>query len=447
MPIGQISAHKNETVLVRGRIHTTRKKGGKLAFLKLRQRLSSCQVVVAGPEAVKVFGSLARESVIEVLATVSPATVNGATVNDCELQLTGGKIIAEAVSMLPVVVEDAMRSDAEILSTGLATVGLDTRLDHRVLDLRTPANHAIFVLQGGVCQLFREYMSLHGFTEIHTPKLLAGSSEGGSSVFKLKYFGRDCSLAQSPQLYKQMAVIGGLERVFEVGPVFRAEASDTHRHLCEFTGLDFEMEIRHSYREVMETLGRMFIFMFNGIRDRFAPFLDAIRQQLPFEPLVYPADPVIVPWVEGIRLLREAGGRMGDFDDLTTENERLLGRAIREKYNTDLYILDGFPAAVRPFYTQPNATDPRYSLGFDCFLRGEEITSGAQRVSDYAMLDARSKAANIVLPQPYLDAFKFGAPPHGGAGVGLERVVMLYLNLGNVRKASLFPRDPLRLVP
>jgi len=268
-------------------------------------------------------------------------------------------------------------------------------------------------------------------------------------VFEVKYFKTKAYLAQSPQLYKQMAISGDFERVFEIGPVFRAEQSNTHRHLTEFTGLDLEMAIQQHYHEVTDVMGDLFVYIFEGLETRFKKELEVISQQYPFEPVKYLKKTLRLKFAEGVELIRAAGCTMGDYDDLTTANERVLGKIVKEKYGTDFFILDQYPAAVRPFYTMGNPEDKRYSNSYDMFIRGEEICSGAQRVHDPKMLEAAAKAHKIDLAtiKPYLDSFTFGVPPHGGGGVGLERVVMLFLNIHNVRKSSLFPRDPQRLTP
>jgi len=315
--------------------------------------------------------------------------------------------------------------------------------------MRTPANQGVFRLQSGVGELFREYLLSQGFIEIHTPKLISAASEGGAEVFEVTYFERKAYLAQSPQLYKQMAICADMERVFEIGPVFRAENSNTHRHLCEFVGLDLEMQFENHYSEVIKVLGELFVSIFKGLETRYKVELAAVYQQFPFEPLQYCEPTLVLKFPDAIKLLREAGKSIEDFEDLNTDSERALGRIVKEKYKTDFFVLDKFPSAVRPFYTMPDPDDPRYSNSYDLFLRGEEICSGSQRVHEVNLLieRAKSKGVNIQTIQAYIDAFKYGAPPHGGGGVGLERVLMLYLNLHNIRKSSMFPRDPNRLTP
>ena len=302
-------------------------------------------------------------------------------------------------------------------------------------------------LQSGVCQLFREFLYTQGFTEIHSPKLIGGTSEGGANVFRLKYFDQEACLAQSPQLYKQMVLCGDMERVFEIGPVFRAEDSNTNRHLCEFTGLDIEMVFKEHYFEVLDLLSEMFVHIFNGLESRYAKELSIVNEQYPFEP--FKCKNVRLNFKEGVRLLEEAGYKQDPLQDLNTENEKALGRIVKEKFETDFYMLYGYPTNARPFYTMIDPKDPNYTNSYDFFMRGEEITSGAQRIHDPEFLAERATVHKIPIPtiQDYIDAFKYGTPPHGGCGIGLERVVKLYCGIRNIRKCSLFPRDPKRLKP
>jgi len=328
-------------------------------------------------------------------------------------------------------------------------VKMNTRLDNRVFDLRVPTTQAIFKLQSGVAHLFREYLDSKDFIEIHSPKLIGGASEGGSNVFKFKYFNQDACLAQSPQLYKQMCIISDFKRVYEIGPVFRAENSFTSRHLCEFTGLDIEMEIKEHFFEVLDVLGELFYFIFKGLNERYAKELEIVNNQYPFEPLVLTPEVLKLPWTEGIKLLTENGFKQDINEDLDTENEKALGKLVKDKYKTDFYILYGYPKSARPFYTMPDPKDDNFTNSFDAFIRGEEVLSGAQRIHDYDLLlqKVKEKEINPETLSDYLNAFKLGAPAHGGAGIGLERVVKLFVGLGNIKKCVLFPRDPKRLKP
>ncbi|CAH8328261.1 unnamed protein product [Eruca vesicaria subsp. sativa] len=443
-------------VLIRGRVHTNRPVSNKLGFVILRQSGFTVQCVVTESKEnnvsvgmVKFLKQLSGESFVDVIGIVvlPKDTVTGTT-QQVEIQVRKVYCVNSALQKLPLIVEDAARSEADI-QAGKPGANQDTRLNNRVIDLRTPANQAIFRIQCHVQIAFREFLLSKGFLEIHTPKLIAGSSEGGAAVFRLEYKGQPACLAQSPQLHKQMAICGDLERVFEVGAVYRAEDSFTHRHLCEFIGLDVEMAIHKHYSEVMDIVGELFPFIFTKLEERCSKELEAIRKQYPFQKLKFLPKTLIIPFAEGIQMLKEAGVEADPLGDLNTEVERKLGQLVLEKYNTEFYILHRYPSAVRPFYTMPCADDSNYSNSFDVFIRGEEIISGAQRVHDPELLKEQAIRFGIDVEtiKTYIDSFRYGAPPHGGFGVGLERVVMLFCGLNNIRKTSLFPRDPLRLAP
>ena len=449
----------NREVLIRGRIHNVRGKG-KSAFIVLRQQTATVQVTMFVDDVhvskgmVKWASALAKESVVDIkgLVVKPEVPVESCTQNEIEVVCREIFCVSRSDPELPFLMEDASRPDSAFDAEDCQFVRVlqDTRLNNRVLDLRTPTNNAIFKVQSGVGTLFREALLRRNFVEIHTPKLIAGASEGGAAVFKLDYMqlGPAC-LAQSPQLYKQMAIMGDLEGVFEVGPVFRAEDSNTHRHLCEFTGLDMEMNIKEHYDEVLDVLDELFVSMFDGLNERFAREIEVVNKQHPFEPLKYCRPTLRLTFEEGIKMLQEAGADVDPLEDIGTETERLLGKLVKEKYDTDFYMLTRYPLNARPFYTMPAADDPNYTNSFDIFIRGQEIISGAQRIHDPKLLAERAAACGIEIPtiQPYIDSFKYGAMPHGGCGVGLERVAMLFLDLNNIRKTSMFPRDPKRLAP
>lgn len=451
---------KDQKVLIRGRAQTIRAVGKNIAFLVVRQMGFTVQcVLTVAPDLVsrhmvKYATGLSRESHVDIegIISVPGVPIKGAT-QQVEVQVRKLYGISKAEN-LPINIEDAARSESEIekaLQAGeqLVRVNQDTRLNYRVLDLRTPANQAIFRVQCQVENIFRQFLLSEGFVGIHTPKLIGGSSEGGSAVFRLDYKGQPACLAQSPQLHKQMAICGDFGRVFEIGPVFRAEDSFTHRHLCEFTGLDVEMEIKEHYFEVMDIVDRLFVAMFDSLNENCKKELEAIERQYPFEPLKYLRKTLRLAFQEGLQMLKEAGMEVDPYGDLNTEAERKLGQLVLEKYGTEFYILHRYPLAVRPFYTMPCYDDPLYSNSFDVFIRGEEIISGAQRVHVPDFLEKRAEACGIDVKtiSTYIDSFRYGAPPHGGFGVGLERVVMLFCALNNIRKTSLFPRDPTRIAP
>ena len=413
--------------------------------------------------------ALPRESVLDFTGTLRPAEqrVLSVTQSDVELHVTSAHVVSRSAPLLPFSLEDAARSEASIAAraaeiaaaeaAGTAPpppfplINADLRLDHRWIDLRTPANQAIMRISSAVCTLFRDFLLSRDFVEIQSPKLLAGASEGGSSVFKLKYFGEDACLAQSPQLYKQMAAAcSDLERVFEIGPVFRAENSNTHRHLCEFHGLDLELVIAEHYYEALDLFSDLFTHIFDGLNANCRAELDVVRAQHPFVDLAYCKPSLRITYTEGLALLAKHADTVIPWgDDLTTAQERALGAIVRERYGTDFFIMDKYPSCLRPFYTMVDPDDPKVSNSYDMFLRGEEIVSGAQRVHDADMLTARIAEFGMPLEPlaAYVDSFRHGALPHAGGGIGLERVVMLFLGLPNIRKASLFPRDPKRLTP
>lgn len=453
--------NEGQTVVFRARVHSSRQKSNKMNFITFRQQNSLIQGLVAANDTtiskkmVKWSASINLESIVLVHGVVetTPEEITSCTVKDVEIKITKLYVISSAPAQLPILIEDASRSEEEAEKAGLPVVNLDTRLDYRVIDLRTVTNQAIFRINSGVCTLFREYLLQKGFVEVHTPKLMGAPSEGGANVFKVQYFKGDAYLAQSPQLAKQMLIAADFEKVFEIAPVFRAENSNTPRHMTEFTGLDLEMAFEEHYDEVIDTLVDMFMYIFNGLKTRFADEIAIVRKQYPVEEFKLPKDGkmVRIPFKEGIQMLREAGEDVPDLEDLSTPHEKLLGKLVHDKYDTDFYILDKFPLAVRPFYTMPDPEDPRYSNSYDFFMRGEEILSGAQRIHDAKLLSERMKAHEVDPTseglKDYVDAFTYGAPPHGGGGIGLDRVVMFYLGLGNIRRATLFPRDPKRLRP
>lgn len=508
--IKELSDEKvGQKVKIRARLQRSRIKGAG-GFLVLRQNTSSLQGVIFSGEKVskqmvKFVGSIPLESIIDVEGEIVAASkpVESCSQKSIELNITQVFLSVESTNVLPFQLEDANRKgnpedeeDEVIVEEKVPQISAEkptdeenkpeeagskkkdkkdkkkekaekqaqekakqekkdiivkikTRLDNRVLDLRTPATQAMMKIQSGVGQFFREFLYKNDFVEIHTPKLISGTSEGGTNVFKLKYFDNDACLAQSPQLYKQMAVIGDIERVFEIGPVFRAENSNTGRHLCEFTGLDIEMSFKDHYFEVTDIIGDMFYYIFEGIHTKYAHELNVIANQYPFEPLKFSKNVLKLDFKEGVKMLHDAGVKQDVNDDLSTDTEKYLGKLVREKYDTDFYILYGYPKSARPFYTMPDPKDENFTNSYDAFIRGEEVLSGAQRVHVYDMLlnKVKDKGINPETLKDYLNAFKLGAPAHGGCGIGLERVVKLIAGIRNIKKCCMFPRDPKRLTP
>lgn len=469
--IGSLDASKADSeVWIRARLATVRAKG-KAAFMLFRTGVYTLQGTLFADEKtpkemIKFVGKITPESIVDVFGKIvkSPASVEGASQKDVELQVRKIYVVSSSMKVLPLQIADAMLPEpaSDDDEDEDSTVVIDekgerprvkrkVRLDNRWMDWGTPCNHAIFRIQSRISGLFKDFFHNRNFVEVHTPKIIAGASEGGAEVFRLKYFGRDACLAQSPQLYKQMCICSDLHGVYEIGPVFRAENSNTNRHLTEFVGLDFEMEIKEHYHEVLDTLWDLFCYIFDGLNSQCKDELQAVNSQYPFDPLKYTRDKLVIHFHDAIEMLRAAGIAAEHFEDLSTPQEKALGKLVKQKYGVDFYIVDQYPMAARPFYTMPNPDDPRYSNSYDVFLRGEEITSGAQRVHDPDLLVDRAINSSKPIPldtiKSYIDSFRCGAPPHGGAGIGLERVTMLFLGLPNIRKSSLFPRDPKRVTP
>lgn len=446
-------AKKGERVLIRGRLHTSRATGAKQCFIMVRQRQFSIQALVfvsenISKQMVKYIANISKESIIDVEGIVVGVDepITRASQKDVEVHIDKLFVVSKSDYQLPLQIEDASRPEGD---ASLAHVNQDTKLDNRIIDLRTVTNQALYRIQAGICRLFREHLDSIGFTEVHTPKIISAASEGGANVFRVSYFKGSAYLAQSPQLYKQMCIAADFNRVYTIGGVFRAEDSNTHRHLTEFVGLDIEMAFNDHYHEVIQTIGDTFIAIFKGLRDQYAQEISTVNNQFPCEPFKFLEPSLVLTFPEAVKMLREHGVEIGDEDDLSTPDEKLLGKIVKAKYDTDFFILDKYPLAVRPFYTMPDPNTDKYSNSYDMFMRGEEILSGAQRIHDPVFLAERAKHHGIDLEtiQSYIDSFKYGCPPHGGGGIGLERVLMLYLALGNIRKTSMFPRDPKRLTP
>ncbi|PHH62242.1 hypothetical protein CDD81_7302 [Ophiocordyceps australis] len=418
-------------VTFRARIATQRQLSKALDFLLFRDQTHSVQGVLSRDEMdmVQWVHKLNPESLVQVGGTLKapPEPVRSATHSGVEVHVHTIHLVNAA--------HNAAFSNYKPPET------LRNRLASRILDLRHPSNQALFRIRSLVSRLFRETLEQQGFMEINTPKLQPAATESGAAVFKVNYFGRNAFLAQSPQLAKQSAVSADFGRVFEVGPVFRAENSNTHRHLTEYTGLDLEMAIEHDYHEVIDVIDVFLKAVFRAVLD--SAEIGEVRKRWPSGEFKYLEETLILDFREGIRMLREDGRDVAE-EDLSTPDEMRLGQLVREKYGTDYYVLDKFPASARPFYTHKDPDDADWTRSFDIFIRGQEICSGGQRIHDAQQLRDNMRAAGISEDgmEDYLLAFDLGAPPHAGAGLGLERIVAWMLELGDVRYASLFHRDP-----
>ncbi len=324
------------------------------------------------------------------------------------------------------------------------SASLEARLDQRAIALRNIRERSKFKLQEGIVRGFREFLYEQGFTEIHTPKIGAKSAEGGANLFRLEYFHRPAVLQQSPQFYKQM-MVGVFDRVFETGPVFRAEKHNTKRHLNEYTSLDLEMGYVENFTDIMEMETGFLQYMVNLLDKDYKKELDLLDIKLPkVDEIPY------VTFTNAKELVSEKYHRkIKNPYDLEPEEELLIGQYFKEEDNADFVFVTHYPSKKRPFYAMDDPKDPTFTLSFDLLFHGMEITTGGQRIHDYCELCQKMKARKIEVDgmQKYLDVFRYGMPPHGGLGIGLERLTMQLIGDDNVRETTLFPRDQGRLVP
>lgn len=417
---------QNNPVTVHGAVHALRDMGG-LAFLTLRMARGAVQCVCA-PDVLP--EGLCEECCVELSGTVRE-----------ESRAPGGvEIAAEHIEVLS-------RPAAPMpvpLGKGPLKLNLDTELALRPAALRHLRERAVFKVQEGLVLAFREYLTGEGFTEVHTPKIVHAGAEGGSNIFKLDYFGKKAYLAQSPQFYKQ-TMVGVYERVFEVGPVFRAEKHATPRHLNEYTGLDFEMGYIDSFYDVIEMETGYLRHAMALLAKEYAGELELLEVELPAVDKI-----PCLRFDDAKRLAADKYGyKIRDPYDLEPEEEVHIGQYAREELGSDFVFVTHYPSKKRPFYAMDDPDDPKYTLSFDLLFRGMEVTTGGQRVHDYAAQVAKMEERGMDPAgfESYLMIHKHGMPPHGGLGIGLERLTMKLCGLDNVRYACLFPRDRSRLEP
>lgn len=430
---------------------------GKYVFIVLRDNGCTLQCMVPKPVADGVltldeFGEIKKitlESFVELRGVVvrQETEISGCTKKNIELHVSGCVVLNSADRNLPFSMKDASATLADREKNPmLPTVAYHICLDNRAMDFRTPQSRAVFRVVDGVMFFFRSFLRGQGFVEIKSPKLIESSSEGGANLFSVDYFKRKAFLAQSPQLYKQMAIIGGMKRVYEIGHVYRAEESNINRYLSEFVGLDLEMEIATSYEDVIRFIHSMLADIFDGLRKEYSEELETVRAFHHFEDVQYGRDPTVLTHRECVDILRAEGADVQYEDDFNGESERRLGAIVKAQHGVDLFVIKDYPVSTRPFYTY---RDGQTTRSYDFLLRGEEILSGAQRVNVSEELSryVEEKGISPASLGGYLDAFKYGAPPHGGCGIGLERLLKAYFAMGDIRYFSLFPRDPNRLYP
>lgn len=441
---------------VYGRIHRVRNTS-KIVFIILRKRHYTLQTICLKKEMGEQFTELSKlpkESNVILIGKLVKADVKSCYYKEYELCVTGFKLINTPTLDLPFDLDNANMSCEKPVTSNVGVL-MDTRLNNRAYDLRTPFNKIISKVTTHFLMGVRNYLvSELDFTEIFTPKLLGTCTESGAEVFTVDYFDRKAYLAQSPQLYKQMAINSDEQRVFTVGAVFRAENSMTKRHQTEFTGLDLEMELSppFNYHEVINVLWNVVYRGYRNVSDVCNKEIEGLHKLHDYTKPVIPSKPVILTYTEAVDLLK-SGGFVQDPDaDLGTTNEKNLGDIVKSKYATDLFVLTEYPYSARPFYTMKMdglINGIVSTKSYDFIFRGREILSGAQREHRADVLEKQitEYGMNTENFSDYLDSFKYGSPPHGGGGFGLARIITLMLGLDNIRYATLFPRDPHHLTP
>jgi len=421
--------HVGKAVKIHGVIYKIREMSG-FAFVLLRTKRALLQCIHSSD-----FSAFALGELKENMSVV----ISGEVVRD-ERSRTGTEVRIISFEALSYPAEET----PVVINNKEVNASIETLLDLRPLTLRNVKERAIFKIQEGICAGFRSFLGRNGFTEIHTPKIVFSGAEGGANIFRLDYFGREAYLAQSPQFYKQM-MVGVFERVYEIGPVFRAEKHDTSRHINEYTSVDLEMGFIKDYTDIMQMETAMLIYTFDYLKEYYNDELTMLKAVIPS------ADEIpAVRFVEAKQIISDKYHReITDFEDFEPEEEKLLSEIIRKETGSDFVFVTGYKSSKRPFYTKDSHDDPEYTDSFDLIFRGMEVTTGGQRIHDYneqvAKMQKRGMDTNAF--SSYLMAHKYGLPPHGGLGLGLERFTARLLGYQNVRYATMFPRDISRLEP
>ncbi len=421
---------EGQRVRVNGAIHVIRDMGN-VAFVILRKREGLLQCVYEEDSAGFSLKSLREEAAIE---TEGILMKNVKAPNGIEVRMESVRILSmPKEEMLPLAV-----------SKWKLNTSLEAKLNYRSIALRNIRERAKFRIQEGLVRAFRDFLYSQGFTEIHTPKIGAKGAEGGANIFRLDYFHRPAVLAQSPQFYKQM-MVGVFDRVFETAPVFRAEKHNTKRHLNEYTSLDLEMGYIDGFEEIMEMETGYLQYAMRLLESEYGGELRILDITLPGAQEI----PAVRFSEIKEKVAQEYGRQMRNPFDLEPEEEALIGRYAREKWGSDFVFVTHYPSKKRPFYAMDDPEDARYTLSFDLLFRGMEITTGGQRIHDYQMLTEKLAARGMETDgmEQYLGTFRHGMPPHGGLGIGLERLTMKLVGEDNVRETTLFPRDMSRLEP
>lgn len=423
-------AEAGEEVRVNGAVHTIRDMGT-VAFVILRKREGLLQAVYEEGTAQFLLKELKEAAAIEVKGILEN---NEKAPWGIEIRMKEVRILSEpADERLPLAI-----------SKWKLNTSLEAKLNYRSISLRNVRERAKFRIQEGLIRAFRDFLYGQGFTEIHTPKIGAKGAEGGANIFKLEYFHRPAVLAQSPQFYKQM-MVGVFDRVFETAPVFRAEKHNTKRHLNEYTSLDLEMGYIDGFEDIMAMESGYLQYAIELLKREYAKEIEILGIRLPG------ADRIPAVRFSEIKELaaEKYNHKMRNPFDLEPEEEVLIGRYAKEEWDSDFVFVTHYPSKKRPFYAMDDPKDTRYTLSFDLLYKGMEVTTGGQRIHDYKALKEKLEKRGMTEEgmEQYLNTFKYGMPPHGGLGIGLERLTMKLVEEDNVRETTLFPRDLSRLEP
>lgn len=432
--IADLKDHLGKQVNIKGFAQVIRKQGG-IIFAIIRDITGTVQTVTIKSNAEN-FDKLVSLSLESVVSVVGEAKENQQAPGGLEIFVESIEILSLAEPELPIPVNEK----------GEGETNIDTRLDWRYLDLRKEENALIFKVWTLMDQVFVNYFTGRKFIQIHSPKTTASPSEGGAELFEIDYFGNKAYLTQSPQFYKQMAMSAGFEKVFEIGPVFRADPSFTSRHNTEFTGYDAEISFINSHHDVMDEEESFLKEMIHRIKETYGNQIKNIFGR----ELAVPTEKFSrIKFYEAKEILKGLGVTSDKEADLSPEEERAIGSYAKEKYNSEFVFIIDYPFSGRAFYSQKYEDNPTLCKSFDLLWNGLEITSGAQREHRYeqAKQNALDKGINLETVQSYLDFFKYGCPPHGGFGAGPNRLIMKLLGLDNIREATYLYRGVKRLTP
>lgn len=429
LEIKSLKQYIGESVQIHGSIYKIRKMK-EFAFVLVRTASEIVQCVYSQEHAMFPLEELIEESCVRLTATV---VAEERSRSGFDLYLLQMEVLSTPFEESPIVINNKC-----------VNTSLENLLNYRPITLRNEKERAIFRIQNGITIAMREFLQANHFIEIHTPKIVYAGAEGGANIFKLNYFGKEAFLAQSPQFYKQM-MVGVHERVFEIAPVFRAEKHDTSRHLNEYTSVDFEMGYIKRFEEIMEMETAMLKYVMAYLKGHYETDFSLLKAEIP-----QISEIPSIKFREAKELIaKECGRKIKDYTDFEPEEEKLLSELILKKTGSEFVFITHYPSSKRPFYAMDSEENPEETLSFDLLFRGLEITTGGQRIHEYEMQVAKMQARemNVESFESYLMMHRYGMPPHGGLGLGLERLTAKLLGFENVRMATLFPRDVHRLVP